>query len=184
MDTTTPTRTRRLLAAALAGAAALGVGLVGVGITAAAAAPATGTPTCSTAELSVRVLSGSPGAGQRYGTLVLTNAGHRTCAVEGFGGMALLGAPRQGVPTDLRRLSDQPVRSVVLSPGGSARSALHWTAIPAVDENAMTCEPVAPTVAVTPPDQTSALLVGWGLGAVCQHGLIWQEPYVPGSAAF
>lgn len=187
MDTlTTSTRTRRLRVAALAGAAALGLGTLGLGSTAAAAAPAagTGTPTCSTAELSVRVLGGSPGAGQRYGTLVLTNAGHRTCAVHGFGGLALLGAPGQGVPTDLRRMSDQPVQSVVLPPGGSARSALHWTVIPAVDENGVSCQPVARTAVVTPPGQTSALLVGWGLGAVCQHGLIGQEPYVPGSAAF
>lgn len=183
--TATPTRTRRLRTAALTGAAALGVGAVTAMAAPADAATAAGTtPTCGTAELSAQALAGHPGAGQRHGTLVLTNVGNRDCAVQGFGGMALLGAPGEGVPTDLVRATDQPTRSVALAPGNSARSSLSWTAVPADDETGTSCEPVAPTVAITPPDQTSALLVDWGLGAVCQHGNIQQSPYVPGSAAF
>jgi hypothetical protein len=167
----------------LVGAAALGIGLLS-----AAAAPAAGasstTAECSTATLTARLLPGSPGAGQRYATVVLTNTGGRTCSVTGYGGLALLGAPGQGVPTDLRRVASPAPQTVTLAPGVSARSLLHWTVVPAVDENGAACEPTATGVVVTPPDQTSALLRPWSFGAVCQHGLIQQNAYVAGSTAF
>jgi hypothetical protein len=98
--------------------------------------------------------------------------------------MALLGAPGQGVPTDLRRNASPAPTTVSLTPGASARSALHWAVVPAVDENGFTCEPTAVTAVVTPPNQTTAALRPWTLGTVCQHGRIYQSAYVPGSAAF
>jgi len=73
---------------------------------------------------------------------------------------------------------------VTLAPGASARSLLHWAVVPAVDENAFTCEPTAVTVVVTPPNQTTAALRPWTFGPVCQHGEIQQSAYVAGSAAF
>jgi hypothetical protein len=161
---------------------------LGIGVISAAAAPAAGArstpPQCTTAELGARLLPGSPGAGQRYATVVLTNAGGRTCTVTGYGGLALLGAPGQGVPTDLRRVASPAPHTVTLAPGASARSLLHWAAIPAGDENGAACEPTATGVVVTPPDQTTALLRPWSFGPVCQHGQIQQNAYVPGSAAF
>jgi hypothetical protein len=176
-------RTTRMRAIGLAAAAMLGMGLIG-----AAAAPAAGasptTPACTTADLSARLLPGSPGAGQRYATVVLTDTGGRTCTVTGYGGLALLGAPGQGVPTDLRRVASPAPHPVTLSPGGSARSLLHWGAVPAADESGAACEPAATGVVVTPPDQTTALLRPWSFGPVCQHGLIQQNAYVAGSAAF
>jgi hypothetical protein len=175
--------TTKAQAIGLVGAAALGLGLI-----TAAAAPAAGatstTAECRTASLSARLLPGSPGAGQRYATVVLTNTGGRTCSVTGYGGLALLGAPGQGVPTDLRRVAAPAPHAVTLAPGGSARSLLHWTAVPADDENGAACEPTATGVVVTPPDQTTALLRPWSFGPVCQHGLIEQNAYVAGSAAF
>jgi hypothetical protein len=175
--------TTRMRAIGLVGAATLGLGLIG-----AAAGPAAGasgtTAQCTTAELSARLLPGSPGAGQRYATVVLTDTGGRTCTVTGYGGLALLGAPGQGVPTDLRRVASPAPHPVTLSPGGSARSLLHWSAVPAADENGAACEPTATGVVVTPPDQTTALLRPWSSGPVCQHGDIEQQAYVPGSAAF
>jgi len=174
---------RTLRTSALVGAATLGLGLV-----TAAAAPAAGAsstaPECRTAELSARLLPGSPGAGQRYATVVLTNAGRHTCSITGYGGLALLGAPGQGVPTDLRRVPSPAPHTVVLAPGASARSLLHWGAVPADDENGGACEPTATAVVVTPPDETTALLRPWSSGPVCRHGLIEQNAYVPGSAAF
>ena len=137
---------------------------------------------CTTAQLSAQLKPGSPGAGQRYATVVLTNRSASTCTERGYGGLALLGAPGQGVPTDLRRVSS-PAPTVVLAPGASVRSLLHWGAVPAGNEGA-TCEPTATAVVVTPPDQTTALLQPWTFGPVCQHGLIWQNAYVAGSAAF
>jgi hypothetical protein len=165
----------------------IGAAVLGLGLVTAAAAPAgasSTTPECSTAELSAKLLPGSPGAGQRYATVVLTNAGGRTCSVTGYGGLALLGAPGQGVPTDLRRVPTPAPHTVVLAPGASARSLLHWGAFPAGDESGAACEPTATGVVVTPPDQTTALLRPWSFGPVCQHGLIQQNAYVAGSAAF
>jgi hypothetical protein len=98
--------------------------------------------------------------------------------------LGLLGAPRQGVPTDLRRVASPAPTTVTLAPGGSVRSLLHWTVIAAGDEPGATCEPTAATVVVTPPNQTTALLRPWTFGPVCQHGLISQNAYVAGSAAF
>ena len=172
----------KLRAIGLVGAAVLGLGLI---TAAAAPAGASGTtPECGTAELSARLLPGSPGAGQRYATVVLTNTGGRTCSVTGYGGLALLGAPGQGVPTDLRRVPSPAPHTVILASGASARSLLHWAAVPAGDENAAACEPTATAVVVAPPDETTALLRPWSFGPVCQHGLIQQNAYVPGSAAF
>jgi hypothetical protein len=169
--------------AVVAAAVALGLGTLGM-----ASLPAAGATTapaqCGTADLSARLKAGSPGAGQRYATVVLTNTSGRSCTVGGYGGVGLLGAPGQGVPTDLRRVATPSPATLTVSPGGSVRSLLHWTVIPAGDEPGTTCEPTAATVVVTPPNQTTALLRPWTFGPVCQHGLIWQNAYVAGSAAF
>jgi hypothetical protein len=116
--------------------------------------------------------------------VVLTNTTMHSCTVGGYGGLALLGSPGQGVPTDVRRVAPPSPTTLTVSPGGSVRSLLHWTVIPAADEPGATCEPAAVTVVVTPPNQTTAALRPWTFGSVCQHGLIWQNAYVPGSAAF
>src|SRR6476661_6074903 len=66
-----------------AAAAALAVGTAGVLLAPTAGAP-TGTstaPQCSTADLSAQLKAGSPGAGQRFATMVLTNTSGRTCTV-------------------------------------------------------------------------------------------------------
>jgi len=167
-----------ILGAALAGLTASGLAAAG----SAGAAPVTGQ--CSTTDLSVQLAQGSPGAGQRFATIVLTNTSGHACTVRGYGGLALLGAPAQGVPTDLRRVSSPAPATVSLAPGGSARSLLHWTVVPAGDEPGAACQPTATTVVVTPPNQTVAALRPWTFGPVCQHGLIQQNAYVPGSAAF
>jgi hypothetical protein len=148
MTESTRTRTRRVPHLVILGAAMVGLtasGLAAAG--SAGAAPATAR--CGTADLSAQLKPGSPGAGQRYATVVLTNTSGHSCTVRGYGGLALLGAPGQGVPTDLRRVPSPAPQTVSLAPGGSARSLLPWTS-----------------------------------GPVCQHGLIQQNAYVPGSAAF
>ena len=161
--------------------------VVGAGVAAAgpAAGAATGAPAqCSTAGLSAQLKPGSPGAGQRYATIVLTNTSGSTCTMGGYGGMALLGGPGQGVPTDLRRVASPAPGTVTLAPGGSARSLLHWSVVPGTGEAGTACEPTATTVVVTPPNQTTAALRPWTFGVVCSHGLIEQNAYVAGSAAF
>ena len=162
--------------------AVLGAG--GIAATVAPAASAAGgPPECRTVDVGAQLKPGSPGAGQRYATVVLTNTSGRTCTVTGYGGLALLGAPAQGVPTDLRRLPSPAPSAVTLAPAASARSLLHWTVVPAADEGSV-CEPTARTVVVTPPDETTSLLRAWSLGVVCQHGRIDQFTYVAGSATF
>jgi hypothetical protein len=162
---------------------ALALGVVGFAV--APASGATGaTPQCSTPDLAAQLKGGGAAAGQRYATIVLTNTSGRTCTVHGYGGMALLGAPGQGVPTDLRRNASPAPTTVTVVPGGSARSLLHWAVVPATNENQMVCEPTAVTTVVTPPNQTTAALRPWTFGPVCQHGQIFQNAYVPGSAAF
>jgi len=169
--------------AVLSAAVVLGLGTLGMASVPAAGAT-TGVAQCSTADLSGQLKAGSPGAGQRYATVVLTNTSGHTCTVGGYGGLGLLGAPGQGVPTDLRRVASPAPTTVTLAPDGSVRSLLHWTVNGATDEPGATCEPTAATVVVTPPNQTTALLRPWTFGPVCQHGLIWQNAYVAGSAAF
>jgi len=178
---TTTTARRRTAVAVVTGALALGL----LGAAAPSAAGATGAPPqCSTADLAAQLKAGSPAAGQRYATIVLTDTSDHTCTVGGYGGLALLGAPGQGVPTDLRRNASPAPGTVTLAPGGSARSLLHWTVVPATDESGSSCEPTAVTVVVTPPNQTTAALRPWTFGMVCQHGRIDQNAYVAGSAAF
>ena len=169
--------------AVLAVAAVLGLGTLGTASGSAAGATTAVAP-CATSDLSAQVKAGSPGAGQRYATVVLTDTGAHACTIGGYGGLGLLGAPGQGVPTDLRRVATPPPAMLTVSPGGSVRSLLHWTVIPASDEPSATCEPTAATVVVTPPNQTTAFLRPWTFGPVCQHGVIWQNAYVAGSAAF
>lgn len=175
-------RTGRPPRAAFLCAAVLGLVVSPLAVTPPAGAATTAS--CRTADLSIRLEPGSPGAGQRYATVVLTNSSSRTCTVHGYGGVALLGAPGQGVPTDLRRVADPAPQTVSLAGGASARSLLHWGVVPADDEPGTECEPTATTVVVTPPDQTSAALLPWTFGPVCQHGRIQQNAYVPGSDAF
>jgi hypothetical protein len=170
-------------AAALSATAVLGAGALAAAMAPAASA-AGGPSECRTADLSVQLKPGSPGAGQRYATVVLTNTSGHTCTVTGYGGVALLGAPGQGVPTDLRRAPGLAPVTVPLAPGRSARSLLHWTVIPGANEPGAVCEHTAFTVVVTPPHQATAALRPWTFGPVCQHGRIDQGPYVAGSAAF
>lgn len=177
-----PTRRPGRRAVVAGAVSALALGAVGLALPSASAATGA-TPQCSTADLGAQLKAGSPGAGQRYATIVLTNTSGRTCYVHGYGGMALLGAPAVGVPTDLRRNASPAPGTVTLAPGASARSLLHWTVVAASNENAAVCEPTAVTVVVTPPNQTTSALRPWSFGMVCQHGRIDQFAYVSGSAA-
>jgi hypothetical protein len=181
--TRTPVFRTRRVRTLLVGALVAGAGIAAAGPAAGAISSSAAPAQCSTANLSAQLKPGSPGAGQRYATIVLTNTSGSTCTVHGYGGMALLGAPGQGVPTDLRRVATPAPGTVTLAPGGSARSLLHWTVIQAANETAA-CQPTATAVVVTPPNQTTAALRPWTFGVVCQHGLIQQNAYVAGSAAF
>ncbi|GDY30117.1 DUF4232 domain-containing protein [Gandjariella thermophila] len=143
------------------------------------AAPAPpATTRCSAAVLRGRVEPGSPGAGQRYARLVVTNTGRAPCTLYGYGGLQLVDGSGRPVPTDLRR-DEQPGPTMVrLAPGASAAKNLHWTIVPSDGEpDTAPCEPAAATISVIPPDETQPFQAAWNLGEVCGHGRIGGSAY-------
>ena len=135
------------------------------------------TSRCHTGELTGSLVAGSPGAGQRYATLVLRNAGRRTCTVHGYGGLGLAGSGGRALPTSQVRAGG-PAATVTLAPGVSVSSALHWSAVPGPgDASTGPCQPDPATLRVIPPDETTSLPVAWTMGPVCSAGTIEQRPY-------
>ena len=49
------------------------------------------------------------------------------------------------------------------------------------DEQATNCLPAPAFIEVTPPDETTQLVVPWTLGGVCGHGAIDVMPLAPGA---
>ncbi len=133
---------------------------------------------CRTADLSARLVPGSPGAGQRYATLVLTNRGGSPCTVFGFGGLGLVAPGGAPLPTRQVRLRDPAPATVAVQPGHSASAELHWSVVAGPgDAQSGNCQPEAATLRVIPPDETEALSVPWAEGPVCQGGTIEQQAY-------
>jgi Protein of unknown function (DUF4232) len=135
---------------------------------------------CHTSMLSAHVTLGSPGAGQRYAFLVLTNASGVTCQVFGYPGMQLANASSQPIVTAVVRVAATP-QVVTLAPGQPAYTLLHWTVVPATNETGASCEAVPSVLLVTPPDETATLRASWPGGSVCQHGMIDVAPVKPGT---
>ena len=133
---------------------------------------------CRTADLSARLVPGSPAAGQRYATLVLTNRGGSPCTVFGFGGLGLVAPGGAPLPTRQVRLRDPAPATVAVRPGRSASAELHWSVVAGPgDAQSGNCQPAPATLRVIPPDETEALSVPWAEGPVCQGGTIEQQAY-------
>jgi len=133
---------------------------------------------CRTADLSARLVPGSPGAGQRYATLVLTNRGGSPCTVFGFGGLGLVAPGGTPLPTRQVRLKDPVPATVTVQAGHSVGAELHWSVVAGPgDAQSGNCQPVPATLRVIPPDETEALSVPWAEGPVCQGGQIEQQAY-------
>ena len=136
---------------------------------------------CRTVDLAATLRAGSPGAGQRYATIVLRNTSGTPCTIHGYGGGQLLDAHGKPVPTTVVRDAG-PVTTIRLVPGKVVSSLLHWTAISGNGEpQTGNCEPVPATLEVTPPNERTSLRVKWTLGPVCQKGRIDQQPFVAGA---
>jgi hypothetical protein len=158
--------------------------------TPAATTPATTTPAtrpagpgrCHTADLTARLRDLDSAAGSRYEALALTNRSTRTCGVYGYGGVQLLDAARRPLPTHQVRDRLAPPHLVLLRPGASAYSRLHWSVVPADTESVTgPCEPTPTYLLITPPDETQPITVAWS-AEVCSHGRIAQTAYAPGTA--
>lgn len=133
---------------------------------------------CHTSMLSGEVRPGSPGAGQRYADLVLTNTSGQTCDLYGYGGLQLVDTAGAPLPTDLSRVANPGPMMITLSPGESASKTLHWTAFPSAGEPAdRPCQPEPNGARVIPPDETDPLSVDWSLGPVCGFGSIEGSAY-------
>ncbi|MEV0662491.1 DUF4232 domain-containing protein [Actinomadura luteofluorescens] len=113
------------------------------------------------------------GAGNRYLTLTLANKSGKHCRTGGWAGLQLSGAAGK-IPTRVFR--EGTARTIVIPNGGRAYARLHWAVVPADDETGTTCEPVADTLRVIPPNQTESMNAMWRYGPVCQHGEIRLTP--------
>ncbi|GAA2680907.1 MULTISPECIES: DUF4232 domain-containing protein [Actinosynnema] len=128
---------------------------------------------CTAASLAGRFQPTDAGAGNRYGTFVVTNTGDRPCTLTGYSGLQLLDAAGRPVPTDLVRTGTPGPEPVVVEPGASASANLRWTVVPTGDEPVEgPCEPQPASAAAIPPDETQPLTVTWVAGPVCGGGKI------------
>jgi hypothetical protein len=128
--------------------------------------------------LTGRLVTGGAGAGQRYATLVLTNTGGVSCTVHGYGGLGLVDGSGRALPTKQVRDSSPAPTTVLLAPGKSVSSDLHWGAVPGPgDKQSGDCQPTPAALHVIPPDETDFLSVSWNLGPVCEGGTIEQRAY-------
>ncbi len=116
------------------------------------------------------------GAGQRYAKLLLTNVTRRSCSLRGYPGGQLLGARNRALPTNVVRDSGR-VRTVVLRPGQSAKTTLHWSVIPGTgDRTHGECQPTPARIEITPPNARQHLVRPWRNGPVCERGTIDVKP--------
>jgi len=93
----------------------------------------------------------------------------------------LLDAVHRPLPTHQVRDRSIPPHLVLLRPGASASSLLHWSPVP--DNTESQTEPCQPTPAyllVTPPDETQPITLAWSSSEACSHGRIIQGAYTAG----
>jgi hypothetical protein len=137
---------------------------------------------CTTGHLTAALRGLSPGAGQRYAVLTLTNTGSSSCRLQGFVGLQLLGANGGKLPTDVvRDHSGGAAKLLTLAAHGTVYARLHWGAVPSGKEPVSgACEGTPHKTEVTPPDSYTHLTVNWGFGAVCEGGRIEVLPLAAG----
>jgi hypothetical protein len=138
------------------------------------------TPACSTADLKAEIEQGSPGAGQRYAMLVLTNNSHQSCHTYGYVGMQLLNGQGGSLATDVVRDQTLTPERIVLAPGAQAYAQLHWSVIPGNGDSGAPCSSAPARVEITPPDAYTHLTIRWAGGTVCEHGRIDVQPLTLG----
>ena len=137
---------------------------------------------CHTADLSAHLSMLDSSAGSRYAAVVLTNRTSSTCRVYGYGGVQLLDAAHRPLPTHQIRDQTRPPHRVLLRPGASASSLLHWHPFGSGSESQTEpCQPTASYLLVTPPDETQPITLRWRSGPVCSQGTFGQTAYVAGT---
>lgn len=153
----------------LVGAAALGMGpLHGHAVA--------GVPECSTGALRATIGGHNAGAGNIYTTLVLRNAGHKACLVQGYPGVSLVDRKGRQIGRAARRVAALAA-PIILQPGRTASTMLH-TLNPGVGTTA--CLAASAALRVYPPDQRASLLMPAHLSECL--GVLEVRPLVAGSA--
>lgn len=132
---------------------------------------------CGTTQLSAHFTPGSPGAGQRYATLTLTNRSAGTCRTGGYVGLGLLNGRGHEVATNAERIDLAAVRTVYLRPGAKATSQMHWSVVNGTgDTSTGPCFRAPSSILVTPPNSYKSLRLPWRMGTVCEQGTIQITP--------
>jgi opacity protein-like surface antigen len=144
-------------------------GYIGSGATDAAAAAV---PACGTADLEAKLIPGSPGAGQRYATLELTNDSMHSCHTYGHVGLLFLNRYGHKVATHTIWDPDPAAHVVVLASGARATAQLHWSVVPGNGDQTGPCVKAPSRLEITPPDAYSHLEIAWHGGTVCERGRI------------
>lgn len=135
---------------------------------------------CTSEMVSGTIEPQDAGAGNRYAVLVVLNRSPRACTLQGFGGLKLLDATRNAIPTTAERNLDPVPTLVTLGPGGEAGKLLHWSVVATGDEPADgPCQPPAAGINVVLPDETEPFEVDYDFGPVCDQGRIDTSAYFP-----
>ena len=142
--------------------------------------PTTPTDRCHTADLSAHLTTLDSSAGSRYAAVVLKNRSASTCRVFGYGGVQLLDAAHRPLPTHQIRDRTRPPHRVLLQPGATTNSRLHWHPFGSGSETEP-CQPTASYLLITPPDETQPITLKWPSGPVCSQGTFAQTAYTSGT---
>jgi hypothetical protein len=109
---------------------------------------------CHTNELKGSLGTPSPGAGNLYVPLVLTNVSNRQCVIAGYPGVSLLDAAGAQIEQPAGREPGFPSNAVPVAPGASASTVLHTTQEGIAPGP---CWPVSAQIKVFPPNELDAL---------------------------
>ena len=99
-----------------------------------------GVPACGVADLSIKLLTRDPGAGQRNTVFAVKNRGQTVCSVQGFPAVTMLeadGRPAhglKGVTSTATGPASGPPAALSLAPGARAVFYLHYTVVSSGDE--------------------------------------------------
>ncbi|HTJ70929.1 MAG TPA: DUF4232 domain-containing protein [Actinospica sp.] len=149
-------------------------------------------PRCHTRDVSgsFKVVENGQSAGHTEYNIQLVNRSSHTCTVYGFPGLLLLDARHAPLPTDVHWGVLTVKRTISLRPGSAASSTAYFSPdVPGEGDNTSpspgtvwTCEPVATYIEITPPDETSHLIVPVSPPTpVCERGQIGVSELVAGT---
>jgi hypothetical protein len=118
----------RRTAIAAAAVLTLGIGAAVWATSSASAAPAA-TPACVSTNLAVWVNAATPNgaAGTIYYALELTNIGSKACTLDGYPGVAAIGANNKQLGDDAKANPLFKAKTVTLAPGATAHSDMGWS---------------------------------------------------------